>query len=341
VRASARAGVRTPCTRLIGDSPIHAQFRPPPPPQEKCAPDLSAHDSLSLSRGILRKGTVTFNTPPKSSTTDERPKRSMSERRPAGPRSVTALFEKSSVLTSALSAAVQNADAQHTPSRLQDMSSSQPAQAPQTAPRPHSARSLAMDAEAGGRKEDDAFDFSNDVTSLTEILQGSGISEKRLAPEAALMRKSSVHEFRQLREKRCSIFKGPIRVVKGARKAPPPSSTHSSSSSSFSKASHAALWREMPSKNAPGEARREGGGVPAISGREGREGGGVAGAAAAESLHEEQSSLCSATAGSTNSGMATPGRPSAGARDAVTPLMCAKSALHVFKMSPAWPRKEP
>jgi hypothetical protein len=190
----------------------------------------------------------------------------MAERKPAGARSVGSLLEKSSVLASALTAALHNVDEaqQQTPSRLEKFSAFASANGSHTAPRPHrwkfskvgaiviscindnraltfweflSARAreswwkcskvcfvwhlvcelrialtvVEFRQEASGEAEDV---FSDDLTSLSEILGGSGISEKRLAPEAVGMRKSTVHEFRQLREKRSSIFKGAIRVVK-------------------------------------------------------------------------------------------------------------------------------
>lgn len=166
---------------------------------------------MCSSKGILRKGTVTFSTPAKSAVADGT-KRSVSEHKTTGARSVAPLLEKSLVLSSALAAAHHSEQLQHTPSQLQKFSSfasGNPPHGSQTAPRPFSTGAREMDGES-----DDDFDFSQDVTSLSEILQGSGISEKRLAPEAATMRKSSVHEFRQLREKRSSIFKGAIRVVK-------------------------------------------------------------------------------------------------------------------------------
>lgn len=161
---------------------------------------------------------MTFSTPSKASTEEGKTQRSKSERKPSGTRSVAALLEKSSVLTSALAAARKDnsGDSHHTPSRLQELSSAEPAQGSQTAPRPLGSGARAQDLA----EEEDLFEFSKDVTSLSEILQGSGISEKRLAPEAAMMRKSSVHEFRQLREKRASIFKGAIRVVKTNFKTP-------------------------------------------------------------------------------------------------------------------------
>ena len=166
---------------------------------------------MCSSKGILRKGTVTFSTPAKSAVADGT-KRSVSEHKTTGARSVAPLIEKGLVLSSALAAAHHSEQSQHTPSQLQKFSffaSGKPPHGSQTAPRPFSTGAREMDGES-----DDDFDFSQDVTSLSEILQGSGISEKRLAPEAATMRKSSVHEFRQLREKRSSIFKGAIRVVK-------------------------------------------------------------------------------------------------------------------------------
>jgi hypothetical protein len=184
------------------------------------------------SKGILRKGTVTFGTPPKASTAAGKAQRSNSERKPAGARSVAALLEKSSLLTSALAGAIKDDGGQtpHTPSRLQELSSAEPPQGSQTAPRwlGHGVHAQDLTGE-----EEDQFEFSKDVTSLSEILQGSGISERRLAPEAAMMRKSSVHEFRQLREKRASIFKGAIRVVKTNFKAP--TSTSSSSTASITR----------------------------------------------------------------------------------------------------------
>lgn len=182
-----------------------------------------AHLSSShadISKGILRKGTMAMVTPSKATIAPEKSQRSVSERKPSGTRSVASLFEKSSVLSSAVTAAVERANSNashHTPSRLPDCAShfsAEPPRGSQTAPRPTGAGARGNDCN-----EEDDFEFSKDLTSLSEILQGSGISETRLVPEAATMRKSSVHEFRQLREKRASIFKGALRVVKTNFKA--------------------------------------------------------------------------------------------------------------------------
>jgi len=58
---------------------------------------------------------------------------------------------------------------------------------------------LSTQGEDGGKPafSPDDHAFSADVTSLAEIFGGTGISEKRLGPEAAGMRKSSVQGFRQ------------------------------------------------------------------------------------------------------------------------------------------------
>ena len=156
---------------------------------------------VGLSRGILKKGTVTFEAPQKTATgRGSQPEQSQ----PGGTRAGN-LLGKSSVLVSVLSANLHGDQPQHTESSQASAAEKDPRRAHRNAP-------AAVLRNPSG-EEDDDFSFSQDLASLSEILKGGGISEERLARQAET-RSSSVHEFRQLREKRASIFKGALRIQK-------------------------------------------------------------------------------------------------------------------------------
>ncbi|EKX44384.1 hypothetical protein GUITHDRAFT_109832 [Guillardia theta CCMP2712] len=76
-------------------------------------------------------------------------------------------------------------------------------------------------SQRGGRSEacHEEEEFSRDVGSLAEILEGEGIAEHRIPTVGKQSMYLSVQELRELREKRSSIFKGPLRVVKTSKSA--------------------------------------------------------------------------------------------------------------------------
>ena len=144
---------------------------------------------------------MTFEAPQKTATG----KGSQPEQSQPGATRAGNLLGKSSVLVSVFSANLHGDQPRHTESSQASAAEKDPRRAHRNAP--------AAVPRNPGREEDDDFSFSQDLASLSEILKGGGISEERLARQAET-RASSVHEFRQLREKRASIFKGALRIQK-------------------------------------------------------------------------------------------------------------------------------